>query len=63
MQKIFIYIHAKDLSLRGGFYLTFLDDGCGMNYGKFKNKKRQKSIIIKILFRRCFQCDRFRKIR
>jgi len=26
---------CKDPSLRGGFYLTFLDDGCGMNYGKF----------------------------
>ena len=25
---------CKDSSLRGGFYLTFLDDGCGMNYGK-----------------------------
>ena len=26
---------CKDTSLRGGFYLTFLDDGCGMNYGIF----------------------------
>ena len=26
---------CKDSMLRGGFYLAFLDDGCGMNYGKF----------------------------
>ncbi len=26
---------CKDPSLRGGFYLAFLDDGCGMHYGKF----------------------------
>ncbi|CAF4710664.1 unnamed protein product, partial [Rotaria magnacalcarata] len=25
---------CKDPSLRGGFYLAFLDDGCGMHYGK-----------------------------
>jgi hypothetical protein len=25
---------SKDPYLRGGFYLSFLDDGCGMNYGK-----------------------------
>jgi hypothetical protein len=29
----------KDPSLRGGFYLAFLDDGCGMHYGKFVKKK------------------------
>jgi hypothetical protein len=26
---------CKDPSLRGGFYLAFLDDGCGMHYGEF----------------------------
>ena len=26
-------ITCKDSTLRGGVYLTFLDDGCGMNYG------------------------------
>ncbi|CAF5043843.1 unnamed protein product [Rotaria sp. Silwood1] len=25
---------CKDPYLRGGFYLAFLDDGCGMNYGE-----------------------------
>lgn len=25
----------KEPSLRGGFYLAFLDDGCGMHYGEF----------------------------
>lgn len=25
---------CKDSALRGGFYLAFLDDGCGMHYGK-----------------------------
>jgi hypothetical protein len=30
---------CKDQALRGGFYLAFLDDGCGMHYGKFAVKK------------------------
>jgi hypothetical protein len=31
----------KDSSLRGGFYLAFLDDGCGMHYGTlFENLVR-----------------------
>jgi DNA mismatch repair ATPase MutL len=33
----------KDPTLRGGFYLAFLDDGCGMHYGKFVLKKPLKS--------------------
>lgn len=25
---------CKDVNVRGGVYLNFLDDGCGMNYGR-----------------------------
>jgi hypothetical protein len=52
---------CKDLSLRGGFYLTFLDDGCGMNYGK-NLQRHQSNHLFELFFflRRCIQCDRFR---
>jgi len=34
-----LQIYTKnDRNLRGGFALNFLDDGCGMNYGKTKTK-------------------------
>lgn len=30
---------CKDSSLRGGFYLAFLDDGCGMHYGELIERR------------------------
>lgn len=33
----------KDPSLRGGFYLAFLDDGCGMHYGRL-------SVLFSMIF-------------
>jgi hypothetical protein len=40
---------CKDPSLRGGFYLAFLDDGCGMHYGKFIKEKSLWCHVINII--------------
>ena len=45
---------CKDPSLRGGFYLAFLDDGCGMHYGKF-----EQTSSIEIDFIECHTCFDF----
>ena len=37
---------CKDSSLRGGFYLAFLDDGCGMHYGELMMVERSSSICF-----------------